>query len=288
MPGKAVSQRWNEEEQVVWVWPEGHPSGLQRILILGRSFGLVFLILGIGLALLVLETATDVNSYWRSHPLATNLATEIVMALILALGLQKVMAKRSRRQWRPFGPMIVHELECGGDIDENLEVRVVDHWHRLTGSFDIPDGLPYEEVVASALRDPRTWEGEAEIPCLLDEVREAKRNLKRGLERWAPIMVGEPDLASIIAAVPPLLRQTEGFLAFLETLHPSCVSNDCTAGGLSISRAAAYLVDAFDEYAECRLELSSRIAVYKTGQPIKRLSGKEAEEWLTGTRPAMS
>jgi hypothetical protein len=267
------------EQAEVWVWPDGDRSRWGRLAAQARPFWLPLTLMSLALGLMIWEASAGAGAFWQKHPLATNLATELLMAVILIFGLERLMARRSRRQWRPIGLMIAHELEFGYDVDEMIEARFLDHCDRRWGQIEIPQGVPYETVVMSALMDPRTWEGDEEIPPLLEEIEKAKESLDEAMRRWGPIMIAEPELAVVAAAVPPVLDQLRGFVVFMGLLHPSQVRGTQTKNGLPLAYAASCIVEALDDYAQAHLELDSRIVAYRTGERIRRLTGKEAREW---------
>lgn len=42
------------------------------------------------------------SAYWRDHPVVANLVTDGILVLAVVFGLDRVLATRARRRWRPL------------------------------------------------------------------------------------------------------------------------------------------------------------------------------------------
>lgn len=123
-----------EEEVEVWERPREDPSRLRQTWRRLRPFWLGVIVLIAGLALLVFENLGSSGNYWQQHPLATNLATEAVMALALVFGLERFLEARSHRRWRRCGLTIAEDLDRSAGVDETIDSHVLSYCQRVYGN----------------------------------------------------------------------------------------------------------------------------------------------------------
>lgn len=224
--------------------------------------------MAVSIALLLVEGG-DASKFWRDHPLATNLASGVLMALLLVFGLDRFQAARARRRARPYGLMVVDEVECCLVADQIISDRVLTYCHRRFGAYEIPPKMHFREILGPALEDLRAWEPAGDVPAMVDEIREWTRQLDECFTKSAPLMVIDPALTEIVAGIPPLLEMLDGILWALEQLDQRRNEPDSVWVGPwreNLSRALAADLGIFGESTRA---LVSKISRYRTGRPLR-------------------
>jgi hypothetical protein len=259
-----------EEEVEVWERPREDPSRLRQTWRRLRPFWLGVVVLVAGLALLAFENLGSSGNYWQQHPLATNLATEAVMALALVFGLERFLEARSHRRWRRCGLTIAEDLDRSAGVDETIDSHVLSYCQRVYGEPEIPAEASYFKVLLRALRDPATWAGgePGGAPPLMEWLRSEKVEFEERFSRWAPLLFSDPSLAPLAAAVPPLLHLTESIVRCFEELQPEYFG-DGVNDDLLFTFAAIPLATQLRNYSEMRRDLISEISRYRTGRPLR-------------------
>lgn len=226
-------------------------------------------------AVMIATDLTGASSYWRAHPVLTNLVTGGILVLAVAFGLDRIVAARARRRWRTLGLLVTKEFEfiaSNGPADA-IACRVMSYCERSTGEAEIPGHLQYSDVVPLALCDPETWTRDSnfEVPGLLEEVEETKGALEEQIARWAPVVIAEPDLSAITVRAAELLPVMNFLIFHLRTAYYSCTEPlIVTTNGWEV----AAILHALDELSPLEIDLWQSIAHYKTGQPL--------QPWHTG------
>jgi hypothetical protein len=148
----------------------------------------------IGVGILVSDFLPTMNHFWSAHQVATS----IVAGAVLALGLDRLIAKREAERWRPLALLIVDRLGSGIDgLDSTLQDRTLGYCCKVYGAWEVPVGREFFGMLIESLQDPETWEGFDEIPSLLDEVATYVEDGESTLEKWAPLLVADSRLAEI-------------------------------------------------------------------------------------------
>ena len=265
------------EEVIGWERPRGEAPLTRRVLDGARPFVIGVIVVGIGMALLFTESQAAAAAFWREHPVATNLVTEMVLALGLVFGLERILEMKSRRRWRSSALILAEEFErSGAGIEEIVSSHVLDYCQRAYGKVELPDEVPYFEVLLKALRDPSTWaadEDSPEVPPLMEWLRSEKVDLEERFSRWAPLLFSDPGLAPFAVAIPPLLRLNESIVRRFEELQPERFGQGAEED-LMFMFVATPLATQLPRYAQLRRDLLSQISVFRTGQPLRVLRVK--------------
>jgi hypothetical protein len=152
------------------------------------------------------------NSFWREHQAVSSLATGAVLILVAITGLDRIIANREARRWRPLAVMIIDQLKRSQwNIDSSLFARTLDYCGRAYGESEIPADRHFFSVLIEALEDPETWaatDSSGEYPDLIEELAEDLARSEEHLEVWAPLLNANSQLADIGAVA--VARQTAG------------------------------------------------------------------------------
>jgi hypothetical protein len=212
--------------------------------------------LAIVLALLVVvlalsDAVSNWSSFWRAHQILSGLATELVMAALIILGVSEVLDRRARRRWRGVALAGLHALHMSWDMAELVAFQV-DVYIRQEYGGDIPEDLTYYDVLIHVLGQPETWEGipEEGVPPLIEQAEKVHHDLERLFPQWAPVLIHDPDLARLASQIPELLFASRRLIDPLRdaelTAKPGKKREDWVSpGGFD---AAEGLVEAFREY----------------------------------------
>jgi hypothetical protein len=149
---------------------------------------------------------TGGSDYWRDHPVVTNLLTDGILVLAVVFGLDRVLAARARRRWRPLGLLVAQEFDMTVDLPEVIAGCVYDYCRRVYGTTDIPEHMRYpDDILPLVLSDFETWEGDEweGLPDLVEEAERARDTLEERIVRWAPVVIDEPELAAIAVNASP-------------------------------------------------------------------------------------
>lgn len=210
------------------------------------------------------------SSYWQGHPAITNLVTDGVMVLAVAYGLDRVLAARSRRQWRPLGLFVADEFQVGLNLSDAITARTLDYCQRTFGRADIPVGMRYpDDIVPLALSDSETWAGDKSlvIPGLLEEAEEIKKTLEAQIAKWAPVLISEPELAAMAVNAIRLLQAIKHFVFELETAYYLCHTS--VFDDIDRQELFSTLFLRLDEVSHQEIVLLQSITLYKTRQPLQ-------------------
>lgn len=159
------------------------------------------------------------NRFWSGHQVLTGMATQLGLALVAVLGLDRLIAKRESKKWGPLALMVVEGLEQGiDDFDETLQIRTLAYCLKRYGAWEVPIEREYPEIAIDALGVESTWEPIAEYPDLITEVGEQVTESKSKLETWAPLLVADPSLAKIGACATTIHAEMETALSRLMVL----------------------------------------------------------------------
>jgi hypothetical protein len=142
------------------------------------------------------------NQFWSRHQLITGLVTGVVLALLAIAGVDRLIARREARRWKPLSLMMLGRIERGiSEIEESLLTRTQEYCLRHYGFDEIPEDRHYFQVLPEALQDPASWEPGTENPGLLEEVLEQSERSSENLETWAPVLIADSRLATIASNV---------------------------------------------------------------------------------------
>ncbi len=210
------------------------------------------------------------GSFWQGHTIAANFATDGILVLAAVFGLDRILAARTRRRWRPLGLLVAEEFDLTVDLPEVIACRVGDYCKRTYGTFDVPEEMrDPEDIVPAALDDPETWWGEEPegVPDLVSDAERARDALEERIARWAPVMIVEPELAAIAVSATRLLPAMKRFVSELRMVRFHCHSELADE-----NRRQEVFADFFrtlDKLPRLEIDLWDAIALYRTGQPLQ-------------------
>jgi hypothetical protein len=167
--------------------------------------------------------------------------------------------------------MIAEDLDRSAGLEEIISSHVLDYCQRVYGEPEIPAEDPYFKVLLQAFRDPTTWEGEGGPggpPPLMEWLLSEKSKFEEKFSRWAPLLFADSGLASLAAAVPPLLHLTESIVRCFEELQPEYFGEGPDED-LLFTFAAIPLATLLPKYSERSRDLLSEISLYRTGRPLR-------------------
>jgi hypothetical protein len=165
------------------------------------------------------DFVSTTNRFWSGHQVLTGMATQLGLALVAIVGLDRLIAKRESKKWRPLALMVVKRLEQGiDDFDQTLQRRTLGYCLDRYGAWEVPVGREYPEIATDALFVKSTWEPIAEYPDLVTELAELVEESKSKLETWAPLLVADPNLAEIGACATTIHDKMEKGLSRLVVL----------------------------------------------------------------------
>jgi len=228
---------------------------------------------------------TGDSGYWRDHPVVTNLVTDGVLVLAVVFGLDRVLAARARRRWRPLGLLVAQEFDMTAELPEAIACRVYDYCRRVYGTADIPEHMRYpDDILPLALGDPETWEGDEweGLPDLVEEAEMARDTLEERIVRWAPVVIDEPELAAIAVSATRLLPVASRLVVALRRAHYRCEAQVKDDRDRELFEA---LFRDLDESERREFDLWDSIALYRTGQLLQpwfskpRAGSSVTEEW---------
>jgi hypothetical protein len=99
------------------------------------------------------DFVSTTNRFWSGHQVLTGMVTQLGLALVAVLGLDRLIAKRESKKWRPLALMVVERLEQGiDDFDGTLQR------HTLGSAYGFVDGIRFREARDVAVVRP-------EPPC---------------------------------------------------------------------------------------------------------------------------
>jgi hypothetical protein len=159
------------------------------------------------------------NRFWSGHQVFTGMVAQIGLALVAIVGLDRLIAKREARKWRPLALMVVKHLERGiDDFDQTLQERTLGYCLDRYGAYEVPIGREYPAILLEALTVESTWEPIAEFPALLPELADYIEESKSKFETWAPLLVADTSLAEIGACATTVHGMMEKAFVRLEYL----------------------------------------------------------------------
>ena len=216
----ALLQRLDEEIEPSGVTWEGPPRRRKRSRRWLRDYWPLLPLLGMVAVLLASDFYADANAFWLQHQVVSSIVTGFALSVAIIFGVERAIRARNRARWRPIGIRIAESFMHRTGMDELLTAVALEHCYRRYGEMEIPEGRNFFEVLPEALQEPESWRRDTHAPGLMDQADEELEALESLLTRWTPVLISEPDLATIGVAAMKLLDAIRQIRTALLTGHP--------------------------------------------------------------------
>jgi hypothetical protein len=155
--------------------------------------------------------------FWGGHSVLAGAVTNLLIAMVILLGVERIVITREHRRWREVALIGLHDIDCTLDVAMFIDTIVSD-WTDQKHKGKVPDGRSYDDTLIEALGDPETWRGDPEEmgPALMDFARGKGKKLEELFLLWAPVFIRSAELTSLANQIPDIIFSSRQLIMRLE------------------------------------------------------------------------